>query len=85
MILRRTEHGRAYASFQDISGSQCRVQESSHGDPAIWIGFDVFLDKADPPAMMHLTQDMIRDLLPILQRFADTGYLWDDEATEQAR
>lgn len=28
---------------------------------------------------MHLTQDMVKELLPILQRFAETGELYEED------
>jgi hypothetical protein len=90
MEITKTERGFARVDFEDRYGSQCSLQASSLAtEAAIWFGvndgghFEV--RKPDhnhavhgPPATggrMHLTQEHVRALLPMLQRFAETGEL----------
>lgn len=55
--------------FVDSTARECEVSISSaFGPPAIWLGL------CGSPRM-HLRQEQVRDLLPVLQRFADTGEL----------
>lgn len=70
-----TERGfRAYR-FIDRYKEECSLQESSLAtEPAIWFGIDVKktdYDGAPMPkhtlARMHLTKEMVKELLPILE------------------
>lgn len=71
--LSRTARGFAVGRFEDLYGAKCSVQDSSLATAfALWLGVDQDADGEDG-VRMHLTQDMVRALLPVLQRFADTG------------
>lgn len=52
----------------DSYGQPYSLQESSNVDPHIWLG-------GDGNARAHLTQEMARELIPLLQYFADNGRL----------
>lgn len=77
--LADTERGFARAEFIDRYGSKCSIQESSLADEAaIWLGVDRDfneLNAASGGHRMHLTQGHVRELLPLLQRFVETGGL----------
>jgi hypothetical protein len=65
MKIERTSHGFAIVKFTDRYGVDCSLQKSSLAfEDAIWLGTS---------ERMHLTQDMVRDLLPLLTRFVETG------------
>lgn len=56
--------------FLDANNTSCSIQESSVAtDNLLWLGCD--------ESRMHLTQGMVADLLPHLQRFVATGELAD--------
>lgn len=66
----KTIRGFGLVEFTDRYGAKCSLQESSLGTEAcIWLGVD------DAPARMHLTQQMVAELLPALQHFVATGLL----------
>jgi hypothetical protein len=63
-----TSRGFAIVEWRDRYDVPCSLQKSSLAtEDCIWLG--TITDR------MHLSQEMIRNLLPILQRFADTGEL----------
>lgn len=66
-----TSRGFKIARFVDQYGQLCSLQESSmSGPPAcIWLGPDGQMSR------MHLSQELVRALLPALQHFVDTGDL----------
>lgn len=64
-----TEKGCKLMQFKDLYGKECSIQESSLAtEYAIWVGVT--------EERMHLTQEQVKELLPILQKFADTGEIW---------
>jgi len=70
MELRKEFTGRGFAIlyFVDRYGMTCTLQKSSLAtEDCVWFGRE--------PERMHLSQDMVRDLLPALQHFVDTGEL----------
>lgn len=79
--LEKTGRGFALSKFQDFYGSQCSIQDSSlavcEDDPpgswCIWLGVDVDFKGRECPARMHLTQNQVHELLPLLKRFVATG------------
>lgn len=91
MEILNTERGFAFADFEDANGSKCSIQKSSAAmHDAIWLGIEVpyinvmidgawkdihLPDEAVIGSRMHLTQKMVKELLPMLQRFVDTGEL----------
>ena len=75
--MKHTKTGRGFTlvKFTDHYGEKCTLQDSSLAacegeDWCIWLGI------SDPTTgRMHLTQSMVRDLLPMLQHFAAHGEL----------
>lgn len=66
LIKTSTERGFGLISFLDRYGQSCFLQDSSLGsEPAIWFGAG--------KERMHLTQKMVRQILPYLTEFAQTG------------
>ena len=65
--------------FVDQYGEPCSIQTSSMmGEPCIWLGQQYAqCAKCDhkTPARMHLTQEMVRALIPLLRYFVRTGTL----------
>ncbi len=75
MKIGKTNRGFASGEFEDKYGSKCSIQESSIATEAcIWLGVDEhFNSKVN--ARMHLTTEMVEELIPVLQHFVKTGYL----------
>jgi len=87
----RTNRGFALIEFQDRYGELCQIQKSSlAGEEAIWFGPKGRVEVLVPGrswqpfplpegalvhSRMHLTQEGVRELLPILQHFAEHGEL----------
>ena len=76
-----TSRGFGLWEFKDKYGQECSLQDSSlASEPAIWLGVDVDLKGEDVHDRMHLTQEQVKALLPILTYFAETGeYVRDYE------
>lgn len=88
MKLMATNRGTSRLEFKDSDGVECSLQGPSDV-PHIWLGCNSNRHKIFKPGEgwcdldlgegvicssgMHLTQDQIRELLPYLQRFANTG------------
>ena len=76
----KTNRGFQLIEFRDRYDAACSLQKSSlaHED-AIWFGCNEnsFHSTTGEPLAprMHLTQEQVRELLPYLQRFAETGEL----------
>jgi hypothetical protein len=91
MKLEATNRGFYHGEFIDQYGVKCSIQESSLAtEHCIWLGInDVFPQvQVDglwqkvplPPGAatggrMHLTREMVKNLLPLLQHFVETGEL----------
>lgn len=61
-----SKEGLELIEFEDLYGKKCSIQESSLAtDYALWVGVN--------GARMHLTQDQVKELIPILQKFVNTG------------
>lgn len=83
--IEQTHRGFDFAKFDDLYGDHCSIQKSSLAfQDAIWLGVDTTPDglelgPTDPisgrhiGARMHLTQEMVAALLPLLQKFVETG------------
>lgn len=73
------DRGFLKGKFKDRYGEDCSIQKSSLAtEDCIWLGCDhETVDKQGRPcgARMHLTQEMVADLLPMLQHFVETGEL----------
>jgi hypothetical protein len=60
--------------FNDRYQTECTLQNSSlASEDAIWLGVHSPKDAAN--GRMHLTKEMVRELIPRLQEFVDTGYI----------
>jgi hypothetical protein len=85
MDLKRTQRGFLLAEFADRNGCHCSIQESSLAtEEAIWLGMDTWYDGSPVGPQdevtgfylggrMHLTREMVQELLPLLEYFAQTG------------
>ena len=89
--LDTTGRGFAIYKFSDAYATRCSLQKSSSADQdCIWLGCDDIEPKRLVPGMgwvdvpsegmiantrMHLTQEQVADLLPMLSHFAATGEL----------
>lgn len=78
--LKRTGRGFSRGEFRDHYDVECSIQESSLAGPmCIWLGAEEV--HADPVTgepfapRMHLTQEMVSQLLPLLQFFVEHGHL----------
>lgn len=75
--MRKTNRGFLVEGFADLYNAPCSIQESSLATQrAIWLGVDDtthggFKDYG----RMHLSQDMVKELLPVLEYFAENGEL----------
>ncbi|MBY6918144.1 hypothetical protein FDB50_15550 [Clostridium botulinum] len=62
-----TERGFKLISFKDLYGKKCNIQESSLAtEEAIWFG-------VEEVSRMHLSREQVKEILPILQKYVDTG------------
>ena len=80
MRLEKTERGFLRMEFNDAYGANCSIQESSNVEPHIWLGSDDDQQRHHVTGQlmstrMHLNQEQVRELLPLLTYFAETGYL----------
>ena len=89
MEVKKTERGFNYVEFKDRYGENCIIQKSSLAfEDAIWFGVnngnhrimtnEGWKDWEKPKEVllsdrMHLTQDQVKEILPILDKFAKTG------------
>ena len=79
MKLKKNGRGFAVAEFVDRYGQECSIQKSSIAtEDCVWLGVDVDMQRQEVRARMHLTRQQVKKLLPLLQRFAETGELHDD-------
>jgi hypothetical protein len=75
LMLAPTQRGFLRAEFYDLYGSKCSIQESSLADTAaIWFGVETDFEKREC-TRMHLTPEMVREMLPLLEHFAKNGSL----------
>ncbi len=75
MNIKLTSRGFAVAHFNDIYGSSCSIQESSLAETsAIWLGVDIDF-AGHRCTRMHLSQEQVRELMPILENFISKGDL----------
>lgn len=77
--FRKTDRGFIIGEFKDRYGINCSIQESSLAtEYAIWLGCNEGVHTNNEClARMHLTQEQVGHLLPVLQYFLDTGELPD--------
>ena len=68
MIIEQNGRGFIQGKFQDSNQQNCSIQESSRADvSSLWLGVD--------ESRMHLTQEQVSELLPLLECFVKTGQL----------
>lgn len=84
-VIEKGKTGRGFGliTFSDRYQQVCSLQDSSLAtEPAIWLGVSATGPILDGPngqknedvnSRMHLTQAMVKQLLPYLQEFANTG------------
>lgn len=78
LSLEPAANGFLRADFIDANGDACSIQESSSAtEPLLWLGQNSGTHHPTGKclARMHLSQEHVRELLPLLQRFAETGAL----------
>lgn len=89
--MKKTDRGFKYKEFTDINGEVCTIQKSSLAtEDAIWLGckelkVQKFTDNGWEEMKlgeqcvgtnrMHLSRKQVEKLLPILQKFVQTGEL----------
>lgn len=89
MEIKQTERNFPYGEFTDRYGKKCSIQLSSLADDrCIWLGIDepdpqIMTDKGWKDyhipkdvlitTRMHLNIETVEMLIPILQRFVETG------------
>lgn len=85
MKIKYNQRGFAFTSFKDRYKQECSLQKSSLAtEDCIWLGVDVGIPKELGGAgeqingRMHLTRKQVKTLLPHLQRFVDTGELYEE-------
>jgi hypothetical protein len=68
------ENGVNKISFEDDYKQKCSLQKSNSAlENKIWFGVDKDINGKAIVARMHLTQDQVRELIPYLQKFVETG------------
>lgn len=68
------ENGLGKISFEDDYKQQCSLQKSNAAlENKIWFGVDKDINGKVVNARMHLTQEQVRELLPYLKNFAESG------------
>lgn len=80
--MSRTPRDFIRGDFKDEHGHDCSIQKSSAilRGGAIWLGLmEGTHTEGYCLARMHLTQDHVRALLPLLTHFVETGELPDPE------
>jgi len=81
-MIHITKRGFVNVKFSDSDNSQCSVQDSSLADAdAIWLGVDIDSD-GKQCTRMHLTKETVARLLPLLQRFVETGSIDGSEPSD---
>lgn len=87
MKLYSNRRGLLIADFVDRYGKHCSIQESSLAtECCIWLGVDSDTNGAPiEQGRMHLTQEMVKELLPLLRRFAQEGALANEGARKEFR
>lgn len=78
--VKKTPRNFEYVEFRDITGEQCSIQQSSTSNvDAIWLGCEhetihkVTGQKCG--ARMHLSFDLVMELIPLLQHWVKTKQL----------
>ena len=101
MKIENTQRGFTRAEWDDLYGNRCSLQKSSSAMyDAVWLGIsdpeiNVMVDGgwkavAVPEgavihSRMHLSQKMVRDMLPALQYFAEHGELPNQDVLDEQK
>lgn len=73
----KVESGLSKISFEDDYKQQCSLQKSNAAlENKIWLGVDRDINGKTVNARMHLNQEQVKNILPYLQKFAETGELF---------
>lgn len=81
MQVKQNDSGFKCIDFKDFYKQLCSLQKSSIATiECIWLGVDTLIDLNTQKILgdnqrTHLTQTQVKELLPFLQKFADTGQL----------
>jgi hypothetical protein len=68
------ENGQTKISFEDDYKQHCSLQKSNAVlENKIWLGVDKDINGKVVNARMHHTQEQVRELLPYLKKFTDSG------------
>lgn len=76
-----TNRGFRLVEFRDSHENDCSIQESSSAlTPMLWLGCNAAIHTSvngTPLCLsrMHLSQERVRELIPLLQYFVETGEL----------
>lgn len=85
ITIRPNVRGFMYVDFKDTYNDDCSIQESSSADePCIWLGRNEgthHLGKC--LARMHLNQEQVKALLPLLEYFVEHGRLPEPRKEEK--
>lgn len=76
--FKKTLRGFVVGEFKDRYGADCSIQESSAAQGSfIWLGVDKadYIEGSEDLPRMHLSQEQVSELIPILQSFVETGLL----------
>ncbi|HEY4787338.1 MAG TPA: hypothetical protein VIH57_14865 [Bacteroidales bacterium] len=74
LVTTKVEQGLGKIAFQDDYKQQCSLQKSNAVlENKIWLGVDKDINGKAVNARMHLTQEQVKEILPYLQKFAETG------------
>lgn len=69
MEIEHTNRGFAFVKFIDRYGFECSLQKSSLAEEdCIWFGVQ--------ENRMHLTQNLVKEILPFLNKFVETGEIY---------
>ncbi len=82
--LKSSPKGLIVGEFADRDGRECVIQESSApSESCLWLGVDLGLNGEPIPGRMHITRELVLELLPILRYFARTGSLGYDDPSQR--
>lgn len=80
MKIKKTKRGFPLIEFEDRYKQKCSLQKSSLAtEDAIWLGVDIGIPVElggkgeEIDGRMHLTRKQVKELLPHLQSFVETG------------
>lgn len=73
----KVENGLSKITFEDDYKQQCSLQKGNATlENKIWLGVEKDINGKAVNARMHLTQEQVKNILPYLEKFAETGELF---------